>query len=88
MPEGAIIPCSEFFWKKQNHKDSEVQESILHCKISALNTIFSLPLKKSCHGNLDNKNHAIKKNMSGIKLQACMGYHYQLALITLLKEDR
>jgi hypothetical protein len=77
-----------FLKETKPYKESAVQESILHCKISALNTIFSLPLKKSCHGNLDNKNHAIKKNMSGIKLQACMGYLYQLALITLLKEDR
>jgi len=60
--EGAIIPCSEFFLKEAKpDKDSAVQESILHCKISALNTIFSLPLKKWCHGNLDNKNHAIIK---------------------------
>jgi hypothetical protein len=42
-------------------KNSAVQELILHCKIYALNTILSLPLKKWCHGNLDNKNHAIKK---------------------------
>ena len=77
-----------FLKETKPDKDSAVQESILHCKISALNTILSLPLKKSCHGNLANKNHAIKEKMSGIKLKVCVGYHYQLTLITIFKEDR
>jgi hypothetical protein len=35
-----------FLKETKPEKDSAAQESILHCKISALNTIFSLPLKK------------------------------------------